>query len=609
MVALESRAETAENERAVAVEQMRAMTPRPGLSPTAALPSLLKGHSLAMLEAALQTCRHWPSEELAKMLVGDVSGGKSLMELAPQAFGCLATPLQQRSLSRTTALQAIQDGTVRPFAEHCTAQQLAWLQAHLARFPPSPASAQLVLNFLAGSSAAGYAYPQDLYGCLAAVDPGLTVEVVMAGIEELKLPTVQRVLALEAENRKLREEVEAFKAAALEEENAEARRQENKKAREVEAVEEKPSPVEVYLAMLADAPGEDAWKDGLLGMGTGPDVPKLFRCSGKVRNKHISKRETEKLVKEVWKEKSEEMRSGRSTDLVDFVFAHLQKKVGIVSAVVEMGYNFLYGLWKYSWDADCDLFLRILKGEVKEDVYLEQIQLQEELEALMLAVDKSTHGSETGTLSKTELRTALEAFFRVGEPGGKMADRFDALMQALDEDQEGQMVKYGKLFEEDREYNQGEFAEAVREQAVTERAEYFVNLQMALSEVAGYESEASRAHIVAALQKLDPDISDRQAWALANGSFPPGEEKLPIPVIMKRLKAGAIKSGRASTSKASVSGKLKLAVSKMKKVKQGAGFLAAVDAVRQQQISAASSKPGLLSAASAPAHVFHAHLQ
>lgn len=41
-----------------------------------------------------------------------------------------------------------------------------------------------------------------------------------------------------------------------------------------------------------------------------------------------------------------------------------------------MGYNFLYGLWKYSWDADCDLFLRILKGEVKEDVYLEQINLQ-----------------------------------------------------------------------------------------------------------------------------------------------------------------------------------------------------------------------------------------
>ena len=41
-----------------------------------------------------------------------------------------------------------------------------------------------------------------------------------------------------------------------------------------------------------------------------------------------------------------------------------------------MGYNFLYGLWKYSWDADCELFLKILQEETKEDVYTQQIQLQ-----------------------------------------------------------------------------------------------------------------------------------------------------------------------------------------------------------------------------------------
>ena len=41
-----------------------------------------------------------------------------------------------------------------------------------------------------------------------------------------------------------------------------------------------------------------------------------------------------------------------------------------------MGYNFLYGLWKYSWDADCELFLRILEEKIKEDVYTQQIQLQ-----------------------------------------------------------------------------------------------------------------------------------------------------------------------------------------------------------------------------------------
>lgn len=27
---------------------------------------------------------------------------------------------------------------------------------------------------------------------------------------------------------------------------------------------------------------------------------------------------------------------------------------------VQAGYNFIFGLWKYQWDADCELFLRIL---------------------------------------------------------------------------------------------------------------------------------------------------------------------------------------------------------------------------------------------------------
>jgi hypothetical protein len=68
-------------------------------------------------------------------------------------------------------VQALQDATVRPFAEHCTAQQLAWLQSHLARSAGSAASAQLLLNFLAAGSASGYPYTPEFYGCLAAVNP------------------------------------------------------------------------------------------------------------------------------------------------------------------------------------------------------------------------------------------------------------------------------------------------------------------------------------------------------------------------------------------------------------------------------------------------------
>ena len=56
----------------------------------------------------------------------------------------------------------------------------------------------------------------------------------------------------------------------------------------------------------------------------------------------------------------------------------LQRSVSLEgdASLVQAGYNLLYGCWKYSWDADCELFLKILRGEVKEDVYVEQIQLQ-----------------------------------------------------------------------------------------------------------------------------------------------------------------------------------------------------------------------------------------
>ena len=89
--------------------------------------------------------------------------------------------------------------------------------------------------------------------------------------------------------------------------------------------------------------------------------------------------------------------AGKAGDLVEFICTFIQKKVGIMAAVVEvrlgvraalhfpsssrrskclslakhfspslramlqMGYNFLYGLWKYQWDADCELFLKILQ--------------------------------------------------------------------------------------------------------------------------------------------------------------------------------------------------------------------------------------------------------
>lgn len=50
---------------------------------------------------------------------------------------------------------------------------------------------------------------------------------------------------------------------------------------------------------------------------------------------------------------------------------------------------------------------------------------------MLSSVDKLLHGTETGELSKGEVREALDAFFLVGQPGGKTLNRFDEVMQVL----------------------------------------------------------------------------------------------------------------------------------------------------------------------------------
>lgn len=93
---------------------------------------------------------------------------------------------------------------------------------------------------------------------------------------------------------------------------------------------------------------------------------------------------------------------------------------------------------------------------MSEDVYFAQVQLQENLTELFDLLDKA-QGSPTGTLLKSDLRVALASFFKVGQPDGKTIERFDELMQALDVDQPGNSIVWAKVFEEDREFNQGQF--------------------------------------------------------------------------------------------------------------------------------------------------------
>ena len=140
----------------------------------------------------------------------------------------------------------------------------------------------------------------------------------------------ETVASLSLEGSRLKAELETYK-------ESERLREAARRRREEEAELEKKNAIQSYLDLLSSQ-GEEGWKDQLIGMGLGNDVPKLFRHVGKIRNKHLSKRDTEKMVKEVWKERLMDpaVTAGRASDLIDFLGHHLQKKVGISAAVIEV---------------------------------------------------------------------------------------------------------------------------------------------------------------------------------------------------------------------------------------------------------------------------------
>ncbi|KAK9848176.1 hypothetical protein WJX84_010121 [Apatococcus fuscideae] len=565
LVEMESRAEIAENERDVALDKLRISTPRPAPD-LRNLPSVLDSAGLKKFQDALSKFQAWEEGALAEMLLGLETPSGPIMQVAKGLLGCLAPAVAKGRMSHTSLLQALQEGALVDVMAVLVPSHLHdWLVEYVNKLKAEGQDLEPLVRFLLGITEQAKSFDPAFYGSLSPYREVVTYEGLIKAIQSSRVATIQRVEQLEAQNRLLQGQLTALHASIQSDKDKVVRAEEAKRRREDEARVERRSPIAEYCDMLTTQ-GEGQFKDSFIGMGMGNDVPKLFRHNGRVRNKAISKRETEKTIKEIWKEKMVEMRSGKQTDLAEFMFNFFQKRVGISTAVIEGGYNLLFGLWKYAWDADCELFLKILKGELKEGVYIQQAQLQDELEELFVALDKAHFGQETGFLNKSELRIALETYFRVGLPGGKTLDHFDELMQALDEDQAEEKFEHKKVFEEDREFNQGSFAEAIRDQFLQERSMYFKQLEQ-----------------------------DNRGELNAGGEV-----------------QGALSAGRSASKSMSIMGKIKTTEPQKggKGHKPSAAIQAAIDAVREQawgMRTAASGAAGLAKAKTAnPRELQHA---
>eukprot|EP00163_Fabomonas_tropica_P029092 TRINITY_DN6127_c0_g1_i2.p1 TRINITY_DN6127_c0_g1~~TRINITY_DN6127_c0_g1_i2.p1 ORF type:complete len:892 (-),score=220.77 TRINITY_DN6127_c0_g1_i2:758-3433(-) len=217
------------------------------------------------------------------------------------------------------------------------------------------------------------------------------------------------------------------------------------------------------------------------GLGTGSHIPAYLRVTGKVRNRKISKRDCENMIKDVWVQKAVWDRKHGRSNLGDFLFQYLQKRFGIQSMIAEWGYNLTDALDLYQWDGDCKLFLDILTGELDEDVYTDQMEMLEKLEQAFAHADirskRGKKGVATGTIKRAQVMQIVRKFFPA-----KSEKNLYAIRGGLEEDVgDVKYVDYVKLMAEDRDGNQGDFVETIREQHLEEREQYCEEIAVCLA--------------------------------------------------------------------------------------------------------------------------------
>eukprot|EP00854_Cymbomonas_tetramitiformis_P003319 gene3319-4178_t len=216
------------------------------------------------------------------------------------------------------------------------------------------------------------------------------------------------------------------------------------------------------------------------GIGEEPQVPRWLKTSSFVKNRDWTKRQTEKLV---WSKFGK--RADEGIMLAEVLGDHFAKNIGSGTPTYEAGYNFLCGLKTYEYDADCEMFLKVLIGEVSPDVHREQLSMCKDLQYLLLQVDLDAnggkklqirrHGLQSGKLQYKDCEASMRALFHQCTEA-----EFKELLLALEKDQEDShpqdwangRVAYPDFFVENADFDQGPFAEAVRDMHLKHRQHF-----------------------------------------------------------------------------------------------------------------------------------------
>lgn len=174
----------------------------------------------------------------------------------------------------------------------------------------------------------------------------------------------------------------------------------------------------------------------------------------------------------------------------------------------ELAYNFHHALTRYSWDADCDMFAKVVRGELCELVHYDQMAMIDKFSKLMVELEKGPTGKKAGKLfsgkvPKPAFALTLRALFPT-----KTNKETQLLLRLLDSEQAGAIVCYTKLVSEDINGDQGPFIEKMRSSHIWEIEDFMVLLQDEVSKCERDDNDrVSVFDILKAWQAIDPNQS------------------------------------------------------------------------------------------------------
>ena len=228
-------------------------------------------------------------------------------------------------------------------------------------------------------------------------------------------------------------------------------------------------------------------EEGLLPIepfGTGPEVPRYLRFAGRVASRQMQKRELEVLVQEIWGAKSQFDAQRRSpSQLSDFLYFFLRQRYGGAQEEIStVGYNMQLMLQAHAYDADVELFLKVLNGEVSEEVRFDRERMVRSLHHAFRASD----AGGAGRLPKSLVLELLKRFFpnkaaiNLKELLDTIKDAEETVVDPVTGERGGFTIVYGPLFESDSELNDTPFLEAVKDQHLAEINEYVSGMEATL---------------------------------------------------------------------------------------------------------------------------------